>query len=194
MLLKHRCPGIGPFDNGAKRRSNRGWSGGSGSSLRSRLRRHGCHPHFASASSGVMQRRRFIRTTAATRRCYSEVKRLSLNDSGNSRLRTLNRHSHVAVVGERLCRRPVCVCTPWDLEESPIDPDCLRPLESRDGSPKGDEKGTRFKTEAAPATVSGEPVAKAPLGQPGKAAASTEPQARRPAIAGVNAAASGGVS
>jgi len=41
--------------------------------------------------------------------------------------------------------------------------------------PEGGEKGTRFKAVAAPATVSGELVAKLPLGKPGKAVTSTDP-------------------
>ena len=39
----------------------------------------------------------------------------------------------------------------------------------RDGSPQGDEKGTRCEAAAAPATVSGELVAIMATGQPGKA-------------------------
>ena len=67
------------------------------------------------------------------------------------------------------------------------------PYGQRDGSARADEKGTWFKAMAAPATVSGEPNAKLPLGQPGKAAVGAEPRARRPAITGVNAATSVGV-
>jgi hypothetical protein len=51
-----------------------------------------------------------------------------------------------------------------------------------DGSPRGDEKGTRFKAVAAPATVSGESFITMPLGQPGKAMNAEDPRARRPAI------------